>query len=38
MERSRSGQEDRRGERKKSRKEYEFIFENEESADKGYGI
>jgi len=38
IERSRSCDQYRRQERKKSRNKYEFIFENEESADKGYGI
>jgi len=37
-ERSRSGDEYHRQERKKSRNKYEFIFENKESVEKGYGI
>jgi hypothetical protein len=37
-ERSRSNDEYHRQERKKSRNKYEFIFENEESTEKGYGI
>jgi hypothetical protein len=38
IERTRSGHQYRRQERKKTRNKYEFIFENDESVDKGYGI
>ncbi len=38
MERSRSGDQYRRQERKKSRNKYEFIFEKDKNADKGYEI